>query len=247
MKTALTLMLLAGALHAQTPSGCTQMMPSSGAAWDTTGNAMLCGIYYFRYVQYTVGDEQGNLSHAAALYGNIAFDGNGTYSITSAMDLDSNSMQASAVNPPINGTYSVGANGFGFISNPLSPHDVIWGLVSQNGIFVGSSTETLKPFNDLFIGSPMASPAAVAANLQGSYSVAYMNFPDGSVADNVTAGFQMTPDGRGHIGTVNIEVSQGSSTSPTDISESAEYYFSNGAGVLSFPFYSQAISRSKYL
>jgi len=49
------------------------------AQWDTSGNGMLNGTYYFREVIYGVGYNTGGLSDAAALYGTITFNGSGTY------------------------------------------------------------------------------------------------------------------------------------------------------------------------
>ena len=255
MKIATIVAGLAFTAYAQTGTSSTCLSgsttaPTTGSptVWDTSGNKLLTGTYSFRYVQYTVGDQQGDLSHAYALYGTITFSPTtGTYAI-SAMELDSNTMIAATPSPSIPaGTYSISACGYGFLSNPLSSGDVIWGLVAQNGVFVGSTTETQNPFNDLFIAAPPASPPANNATLQGSYSVAYINFPNGYVGDIVTAGFQMAPNGKGGIGTVNILMFQGSNSSPIDVVEPASYYFTGGEGVLTFPSYGQAISMPKLL
>ena len=46
----------------------TTQAPPQTPPWDTSGNGMVAGkTYYFRYVQYTVGDQQGDLSHAVEL------------------------------------------------------------------------------------------------------------------------------------------------------------------------------------
>lgn len=248
MRTFLIVFLTVSGVLAQTNQTCSSTQSACPPPpWDSSGNSLLSNSYYFRYVQYTVGDQQGNLSHAFALYGEINFDGNGNYTISpkTAMGLDSNNMLPAAA-PSIAGTYSIGSNGFGYITNPVSPGDVVWGTVSANKVFVGSTTETLSNFNDLFIGAQVPSSAGLAG-LQGSYSIAYVNFPDGAVGDNVVAGFQMFPDGRGHVGTLNIEMEQASKGAPAAVSEPANYYFINDAWVLSFPTYGLAISRSKYL
>src|SRR5271165_1964380 len=107
MKSARVLMLLAaaGAMHAQT--------------WDNSGNSMLNGQYYFRQVYYVIGDQYGDLSDAITLYGNITFDGNGNYSITTA---DSGKYVDAAAGSILNftttGTYSIASSGYGFISSP---------------------------------------------------------------------------------------------------------------------------------
>src|ERR1039458_8929292 len=162
---------------------------------------MLQTSYSFRYVQYFVADLAGDLNRAKVLYGTIKFDGKGGYTLSGISFVDSNSASLFPGGLPSSasatGTYSIGACGLGFLSNPLSPGDVIWGTVSAGGIFVGSTTETANAFNDLFVAAP-----SVAPSLSGAYSVAYLNFPDGLSADNVAVGFQMSPDGRGNQGTL---------------------------------------------
>src|ERR1039458_3887061 len=63
--------------------------------WDTSGNGMLSGTYYFRQVFYVIGDQYGDLGEAVTLYGNISFNGAGTYTLTSGqwLDFDSNNGQ----------------------------------------------------------------------------------------------------------------------------------------------------------
>src|ERR1039457_7568711 len=110
--------------------------------WDTSGNGMLNGTYYFRQVIYVLADGAGDLGEAISLYGNIKFDGNGNYALTSGLWLafDSSSPSGQPVTGSTTGTYSISASGYGFISNPYTG-DNTYGLVSQQGIFVGSSTD----------------------------------------------------------------------------------------------------------
>ena len=114
--------------------------PAAAQSWDTSGNAMLKGTYYFREIAYVVGDDSGDLSDAAALYNTVTFDGNGKYTM-SAILVDA-SQQTITPEPNISGTYSIAASGYGFISSPLVNGASIFGLVSQQGIFIGSSTES---------------------------------------------------------------------------------------------------------
>jgi len=62
------LVAVAGAIQAQ--------------SWDTSGNGLLEGQYYFRQVSYDVSDKYGDLGGEIGIYGNITFDGNGKYSMT---------------------------------------------------------------------------------------------------------------------------------------------------------------------
>ena len=51
--------------------------------WDTSGNGLLKGTYYFRQVYYFLSSSaNGTLADAASTYGTITFSGTGTYTIT---------------------------------------------------------------------------------------------------------------------------------------------------------------------
>ena len=54
---------------------------AAAQTWDTSGNGMLNGTYYFRAVVYVTDTSTGALSRGIALYGNISFNGSGTYSM----------------------------------------------------------------------------------------------------------------------------------------------------------------------
>src|SRR5262249_45820662 len=135
----------------------------------------------------------------------------------------------------LNGTYTISASGYGYISNPLSTGDSIFGLVSQQGIFVGSSTES--GFNDIFIAAPLASPAPTNATFKGSYWVSDIDLSSGSPLGAIGALFQMNPDGGGNLGNVALSGYYGQNGSSV-ISQSApnvRYAFQNGAAVVTFP------------
>jgi uncharacterized protein (TIGR03437 family) len=197
--------------------------------FDNTGNNLLTGTYYFREVIF---DLSTGLS--AVAYGNIAFSGTGTYTI-SAVEGDTNS--GSLQNFSTTGTYSISASGYGFLSNQIlgSP---IFGLFS-NGIFIGSSTES--GFNDLFIAAPVASQNA--GTLQGSYSLAYI-----SPLVPFDALLQMTPNGAGTIGTVSVSAYQTTATPINQSISGVKYIVSNNAFVLTFPTsQTNAITGQEYL
>ena len=122
---------------------------AAAQTWDNSGNGLLKGTYYFREVAWQVGDNSGDLQEAASVYGNITFDGNGNWAITSASGaqvMDSNN-NAPQTNFTASGTYSIAASGYGSMSSLISQGDSVFGLVSQ-GIFVASSTENGN-YNDL--------------------------------------------------------------------------------------------------
>ncbi|MDP9171619.1 MAG: hypothetical protein M3N54_13460 [Acidobacteriota bacterium] len=218
---------------------CATALPSmaQAPAWDNSGNSLLHGSYYFREVIYLVGDNAGDLSRALAVYGNITFDGNGNYTIAGAQVLDSSVGRTQTL--AINGTYSVAASGFGFFTNPLSTSTnvlTIRGLVS-NGIIIGSDTE--DGFNEMFVAAPVSSPLAAIPSFHGSYSVAAFLpvIGQSEVAYNADASFQLNPDGAGNLGTVNINgyFGGGGSKVYTQSTAAVKYFFSNGAGVITFP------------
>src|SRR6266540_4084843 len=127
--------------------------------WDTSGNNLLRGDYFFRHVLYQVADRFGNLSSAVALYGTLNFDGDGKYRISGTL-----AGGGGAPKPLLTtGDYSISAAGMGFMSNPLASGELIYGLAAQ-GIFAGSSTES--GFNDLFIAVPASGLQRSATDFQ---------------------------------------------------------------------------------
>ena len=191
---------------------------------------MLKGTYYFRQVYYVIGSNNGSLQDAATAYGNITFDGAGKYGI-SGVFLDA---QSGGQNVTISGTYSIAASGYGFLSNPITG-DTIYGLVNQQGIFVGGDTESANGYNDLMVAAPVSSPVATAASFKGNYSLAYMDLSSGNPLTTVGALIQMSPNGVNNLGTVAFSAYTGR-TGATKIPESfsGTYGSASGAMVLNF-------------
>jgi uncharacterized protein (TIGR03437 family) len=203
---------------------------AAAQSWDTSGNGLLQGTCYFREVIYVIADNSGNLGRALSVYGNIAFDGTGGYSITgTVMDSDSGSPQSFNTS----GTYSISASGYGFLSSPVSTGDSIYGLVSQ-GIFIGSSTDS--GFNDLFIAAPVGSSAATNASFKGPYWIAELDYPSGSPLDVRASLFQLNPDGLGNLGTVSVSgyIGGAGTTVVRQTIQGVRYAFSNGAANVTF-------------
>lgn len=211
-------------------------------AFDSSGDSQLNGTYYFRQVLYFVSDDAGDLGEAMNVQGTITFNGSGSYTISASL------LDSAAASYPMpqtftgSGTYSISASGEGYISsvNPDFTGDRIIGLVSHvtsssPGIFIGSSTETGNGYNDLFIATPIGSTPATNATLNGTYSVAYFDatYPGDAL-------FNMTANGSGNIGTVNVTGYAATTSDPTASTASTEnltgvtYSFSNGAAQLNF-------------
>ncbi len=225
----LLLTSLAAALGAQTKP-----------PWDTSGNGMLNGTYYFRQVTYQLSDAgTGELHNTISLYGTLKFSGTGTYSVTASL-VDPRASKLQTVTAS-NGTYSIAASGQGFMSNP-NPNapfstDIIQGMVNAQAIFVGSCTENQNSYNDVFIAAPLGSPAPALSTFKGSYSLAYLDLSRNNPMHTVGAMLQMNPDGAGNIGNVGVseyEGQYGSSKAVQSLS-GVKYRFSNGAAVLTFP------------
>src|ERR1700683_4415543 len=91
--------------------------PVAAQSWDARRKGLLNGTYYFRQVMWLGGYNSANaLQEAIAVYGNIVFGGNGTYTLTAkAADADENTVTSITGS----GTYAIAASGYGYMSTPL--------------------------------------------------------------------------------------------------------------------------------
>lgn len=227
---------------------------AAAQSWDTSGNGMLNGTYYFREVVWVVGnDAAGDLQQAVSLYGQIQFDGKGNYTISNQSYNDSSSTGPTN-NFNASGTYAISASGYGSLSSPVSKGDSIYGLLSH-GIFIGSSTENTSGYNDMFVAAPLASPAPTNATFNGTYNMVDIDFPSGLVTDTRESTFQLRPNGNGNIGSVQLTgyiAGSGSKVIMQNIS-SVPYFASGGAFNLNFggksvsPTSSTLIAGTKYI
>lgn len=198
-------------------------------SFDSSGDGMLNGTYYFRQVLYF--QQSGD---AANIVGNITFNGGGSYTLSNATLLDANSGSSTPVALSGTGTYSVAASGEGYISALDStdfPGDQILGLVSPKGIFIGSTTENQNGYNDMFVAAPVSGSQATNATLSGSYQVAYFDptFPgDALLSFSANGSGTMT----GNVTATEYINSDTSTTSQT--LSGVNYSFSNGAAQINF-------------
>lgn len=211
--------------------------------WDASGNRLLSGVYNFREVIWLIGtgaSGSGNLTRAIAQWGTINFNGNGGYTLTATVR-DSNLTNTDTYT--LNGTYSIAANGYGFLTQPLSTGggERLFGLVSQ-GVFIGSTTEKsdatslgFAQLHDLFIAAPAGSPPATNASLNGSFWVAEVNFPSLTTAQVRDSMYQATFNGQGGISAINAAGFLGTNTNrQTQSIGSATYSFANGIGTIAY-------------
>jgi len=204
-------------------------LPVGAQTWDASGNGMLKGTYYFRYVawqgQY---DATNNLQYALAIYGNISFS-DGAYSLTGAREFDS----GNEVPQPwfVGGTYSVGVNGYGIFSSLYSTGDYLNILVSPStGVVVGSTRQGSTGYNDVFIAAPL--PSATASSFTGTYSMLGLDDPTLSVRDTRSYQLSLT------FGTAAARASgyfanSGSALANQSFS-AVKFTYSNGAAVVNF-------------
>lgn len=214
--------------------GACAWQASAQPAFDSTGDGMLNGTYYFRQVLYDA-VQQDSMS----LVGNIAFDGQGNYTLSNATILDAATGSSTPQSFSASGTYAVAASGQAILTafNPtVNATDQIVGLVSPSGLLIGSSTENTVGYNDLFIAAPVGSVPATNATLSGSYRVAYFDptYPGDAILN-------FNANGNGNIGNVTTTqyVENASTTAAkvdtrTPTLTGVTYSFSDGAAQINF-------------
>jgi uncharacterized protein (TIGR03437 family) len=201
-------------------------------AWDSSGNGLLSGTYNFREVMW---GNNGDV-HRVAIYGTIAFNANGGYTLNSSVIDSQNPGSVQPFSIP-NGAYRISASGMGYMDDPIrqsagNPSSTVWGLVSQ-GIFIGSSTD--DRINSLFIAAKAPLTAPTNASFSGSYWAAAVNIPNGNVSQTRDMLFPLNPNGQGSLGTVNLTGFVGASgTNVAQTVNGAAYSFASGALTLSF-------------
>lgn len=229
-------LLAAGGIQAQT-----------AVNWDNSGNSMLKGTYYFRQVYYVLGDCNGDLGEAVTIYGGINFDGNGNYTVTAANGAQYIDTAGGGGLFTSSGTYSIASSGYGFLSSPYVSGDTIYGLVSAQGVFVGSSTDTQTGYNDLLIAAPLASPALTNSSFTGNWTLADFDLSSGSPQTALSSVITLNPDGAGNLNVRSINGYEGVTTGQiTQTVSGLKYSFSSGAAVATFPNNGSLLIGQKY-
>jgi uncharacterized protein (TIGR03437 family) len=222
---------------------------AAAQTWDTSGNGLLNGTYYFRQVAWTVGDNAGDLIEAVSVYGTIMFDAKGNYTVNGQVNDSGTNCGTKALT--VSGTYTIASSGYGSLDSPLNspcnlnPKDSVFGLVSH-GIFVGSSTENGSGYNDMFVAAPLGSPAPTNATFNGTYNMVDIDFTavgaQGGILYNRQSTFQLNPNGNGSIGSVNLSgLIAGSGTKVITQSISSVPYFTSG-GAFNLNFGNKALN-----
>src|ERR1700731_4755864 len=100
------MMKLAGAVVLTIATGCQVFGQTSSPTLDSTGNSLLSGTYYFREVIWEPSASYGGaLAEAYAFYGQVTFNGSGTYTLSAQLaDLQAGRLSTQTAS----GTYSMG-------------------------------------------------------------------------------------------------------------------------------------------
>ncbi len=220
---------------------------ASAQTQDTSGNGMLKGAFHFRHLAVQIVDADNNPTDITAVYGTITFDGNGNYTMN-ATSVD-NGVSGGAPQPLTqSGTYAIGSNGIGFLINELyatDPNANIYGAVSQ-GVFVGSSTESQEDgntLNDIFIAIPASAAPPTNASFTSAYQTGVLDFPGADSSAIKNALFELTPNGQGSLGTINLtgQAANAPTRNGGPLTQSvsgATYNFnSDGSATLTIPAY----------
>ncbi len=213
-----------------------------GQTQDNSQNALLKGSYHFRHVAVQNVDANYNPTDITATYGTIVFDGAGNYTLTgTTLDNVATNGIPQALN--VTGTYSIGSNGTGIITNPLyetDPNATIYGAVAQ-GVFTGSSTEAENDgnyLNDIFIAIPAAATAPTNASFTASYQTGLLDFTGAGSTAIKNALFKLSPDGKGNFGTITLTgqaVNINSATISQTISGATYNFNTDGSATLTIP------------
>lgn len=202
---------------------------------------MLNGSFRFRHVAIVNVDENYDPTEITASYGSITFDGAGHYTL-SGTSIDNTVNNGAAQTLSVNGTYAIGSNGLGYLTNPLAPTDSfanIYGAVAQ-GVFTGSSTESdddMDIMNDLFVAIPVGS-APSNASFTTPYQTGVLDFTGANSLAIKNALFELTPNGAGGFGafTLNGQAANQSESSISQTVSGATYNFnSDGSATLTIP------------
>jgi uncharacterized protein (TIGR03437 family) len=221
---------------------CAIGLPAFGQTQDNSQNALLKGSYHFRHLAVQNVDANYNPTDVTATFGTIVFDGAGNYTLTGTT-LDNVATSGAPQPLSVTGTYAIGSNGTGIITNPLyetDPNATIYGAVAQ-GIFTGSSTEAENDgnyLNDIFIAIPAAASAPTNAGFTASYQTGLLDFTGAGSTATKNALFALSPDGKGGLGTITLNGQAANINTPTvtQTVTGATYNFNtDGSATLTIP------------
>src|ERR1700683_4516225 len=114
---------------------------ASAPAFDSSGDSMLKGSYFARWVGVDQIDRgTGAFQRARSLTGTFSFDGAGHYSFTGQLSVSTQSSGAPSPSNVSSGTYAVSSAGLLQLENPVDSTETLLGGLGEDA-FVASSTQ----------------------------------------------------------------------------------------------------------
>jgi uncharacterized protein (TIGR03437 family) len=169
------------------------------ASSQTLDNASLNGKYYFVHLQ--VDTSQGQSTGAQNISGTITFDGQGGFDYAASLGVDT------AAASPVNGagTYTLFGDGTAALTNPIrNTLQVIGGLSGDGNLLLGASPETSDATFDLFVALKAPADPVSEAVLNGSYTGASLQFPDGDSSAVKSAVVSLVAVGDGQFSSATV-------------------------------------------
>ncbi len=149
---------------------------AGGAGAETLDNRALTGKYFFREI-LVIADTSGRVMDARSVLGILTFNAAGQYTYSGQQALGTTA--PAAVNGV--GTYTVAPNGTVSLTDPLRNTVILNGRYGVEAL-IGSSTETTDNSFNLIVAIPAPTASQSNASLNGSYTVATLEFPSATTA-----------------------------------------------------------------
>ena len=193
----------------------------------------LSGKYYFVHLLVTTGQD-GRAVNARNAGGAMIFDGQGNYTFQGQRGSGTETAQSAGGA----GTYAVDTNAFALLTNPMESSLHVNARIGAGAeIVLGSSTETVDGFHDLFLA--VRAPDTVIDNtaLSGNYAMAELMLPDGSDSGITTSFALLTANGQGAFTAAEV-IGHGASSEDVNTFENLPHVVygvhADGTGALSF-------------
>jgi len=223
----------------------------SATAFDSTGNSMLKGSYFARWVGVDqINSSTGAFARARSLTGTLAFDGSGHYSFSGQLSDSTQSSGAPSFVTVASATYSVSSGGLLQLQNPADSTLSLHGGIGANAL-VASSTEpgsSGKGAWDLLIAVAQGS-SVTNASLKGNYQFAGFEYAGASVAQVRDYAFPASADGSGNFAAISVTgVAESLGNNQTvQLISNANYTAASNAFTVTFPVSSGATAQTQLL
>ena len=213
---------------------------ASAQSFDNSGDGNLFGDYFVREVMLSNVDQKTSaVGRARSVVGIITFDGEGSYSFSGSL-MDSSTGQQATITGQV-GVYDVAANGLVAIDDLIDNTQTDFGgtgLFGSSGLTSIVASATAGPQKNIFVAIPAGS-AITNASLQGTYTVAFIDFLQGNASLVRDGYFTLTSAGDGNFGNVTVTGAMANlgSANTTQTLDQVTYNITNeqGSGTITFP------------